>query len=98
RTIDRIAQSFPGFHFGRFDVRYSDVEQFKTGEDLTVIELNGVTSESTNLYDPTWPLWRAYRVLVYQWTLLFRIGGANRATGVQPSTLRALVGDILRFY
>ena len=52
--------------------RYSDVEKFRAGQDLFIIELNGVTSEATNLYDPTWSLLRAYQLLFKQWHILFR--------------------------
>ena len=97
RAIDEIAQSFDGFYFGRFDVRYANVDRFRAGEDLTVIELNGVTSESTNLYDPTWSLLRAYRTLFAQWRALFEIGAANRALGLHPSSFRELFRAILHF-
>jgi membrane protein DedA with SNARE-associated domain len=99
QTIDTIAQAFPGFHFGRFDVRYGDVDAFRAGRDLNVVELNGVTSESTNLYDPSWSLLRAYRMLAQQWALLFRIGHANRCRGERVTGLAALlrlVGDFCR--
>ena len=33
RRVDEIARAVPGFFIGRFDVRYSDVERFKAGED-----------------------------------------------------------------
>lgn len=92
RRIDEIAQAFDGFYFGRFDVRYSDVEQFKAGRDLTVIELNGVTSESTNLYDPSWSLWQAHAMLRRQWDILFRIGAANRERGHRVSSIGELIG------
>jgi hypothetical protein len=88
--VDRIAKTFPGFYIGRFDVRFSDVERFKAGEDLTVIELNGVTSESTNIYDPNGSIWRAYRVLFRQWSTLFQIGAMNRAGGLE-------IGDWTQF-
>lgn len=98
RKVDEIAQTIDGFHFGRFDVRYADVEQFKAGKDLAIIELNGITSEATNLYDPSWSLIRAYRLLYAQWAILFRIGAANRGRGVRPSTCRQLACDVFRFY
>lgn len=84
RRIDAIARAFGGFHFGRFDVRYTDQAEFRAGRGFAVVELNGATSESTNLYDPSWPLWRAYRTLFRQWDLAFRIGAANRRRGHRP--------------
>lgn len=80
--MDAIARAFKGFYFGRFDVRYRDLEAFKRGEDLAVVELNGVTSEPTNLYDPRFSLRKAYAILMGAWRLGFEIGAANRAAGV----------------
>jgi membrane protein DedA with SNARE-associated domain len=84
RAIDGVARKFDGFCFGRFDVRYTDVGKFRAGEDFTIIELNGVTSESTNIYDPSWSLWRAYGTLLRQWDLVFRIGSLNRGSAIGP--------------
>jgi membrane protein DedA with SNARE-associated domain len=95
RTIEHIARRFDGFYFGRFDVRYSDVEAFKAGRDLAVIELNGVTSESANLYDPANSLWRAYHILLRQWTILFEIADANRRQGQPAATLKGLCAAVL---
>jgi hypothetical protein len=61
-----------------------------------VIELNGVTSESTNIYDPTWSLARAYRTLFRQWSLLFQIGHANRARGIPASSALQLLRELFR--
>jgi len=98
QAIDRVARNFEGFYFGRFDVRYASVEAFRRGHDFTVIELNGVTSESTNIFDPSWSLVRAYRTLFRQWNVLFRIGAENRRRGHPPSTAAALLRDVLRYY
>lgn len=90
QRFDEIAQQFDGFFFGRFDVRYRSVEGFLSGNDLSIVELNGVTSESTNLYDPKHSLWQAYSILAQQWSLLFRIGEANCRAGHKPTPLSAL--------
>src|SRR5262249_34450092 len=89
--FDEVAKQFGGFFFGRFDVRYSDVEAFKAGRNLAIVELNGATSESTNLYDPGRSLLSAYRILYQQWSLLFRIGDANRRRGHVPSSISTLI-------
>jgi hypothetical protein len=94
RRIDRIAKRFDSFHFGRFDVRYNDVDAFKAGADLAVVELNGVTSESTNLYDPANSLLQAYRTLASQWALLFRVADANRLLGHQAAPATHLANAV----
>ena len=60
------------------------------GEDLAVVELNGATAESTNIYDTDTSLVDAYRTLFRQWAIVFAIGSANRATGAPVSSLRRL--------
>jgi hypothetical protein len=96
--IDLIAKSFPGFYFGRFDVRYSDVDAFKAGRDFSIIELNGVTSESTNLYDPSWSLLRAYRTLFRQWSILFQIADQSIHGQNRPTTPRGLLSAVIAYY
>jgi hypothetical protein len=91
RRIDEIAQSHPGFFVGRFDIRYRDVEAFKAGIDLAIVELNGATAESTNIYDPDGSLIDAYRQLFRQWSIVFAIGAANRSAGAPVSSMRRLV-------
>ncbi|MFW5682260.1 MAG: alpha/beta fold hydrolase [Phycisphaeraceae bacterium] len=85
--IDEIARQYEGFYFGRFDLRYTDPEAFKRGEDLAIVELNGVTSESTNLYDPDRSLWWAYGVLFAQWREAFAIGDINRKRGAEATSI-----------
>jgi len=85
--IDTIAQSYKGFFVGRFDIRYTDPERFKAGEDLAIVELNGATAESTNIYDPAGSLFAAYRQLFRQWSLVFAIGKANLQNGARSSGL-----------
>jgi membrane protein DedA with SNARE-associated domain len=95
--IDRIAWGYQGFFIGRFDIRYTDVGRFKAGEDLAIVELNGATAESTNIYDPAGSLFDAYRQLFRQWALVFAIGAANRRNGAAASSWRRLT-DLIRVH
>ena len=97
-AIDAIAKQFEGFYFGRFDVRYADVGAFREGRGFSILELNGATSESTNIYDPSWSIAKAYAVLFRQWSILFRIGQANRARGSRTTPLRQLMREIRSYY
>lgn len=93
--IDQIARAVPGFFVGRFDVRYRDPRAFARGEDLAIVELNGVTSESTNVYDPSYGALNAWNTLARQWRLVFEIGAANRARGAAPVRVSRLVRLVL---
>jgi hypothetical protein len=91
QAIDRISQSYPGFFFGRFDIRTPSVDLFQRGECFYVIELNGVSAEATHIYDPSVSIIAAYRVLYGQWKIAFEIGAANRARGFKPLSLAELL-------
>jgi len=97
-AIDEVVKPFDGFCFGRFDVRYENPDEFRAGRGFAVVELNGATSESTNLYDPSWPLWRAYRTLFRQWALAFRVGAMNRARGHRPVGVLELLRLVRQYY
>ena len=95
-AIEALARSFPGFYFGRFDLRVPSVEQFRAGLELTILELNGVTSEATHIYAPGASLLEAYRTLFGQWRLAYSIGAANVAMGAPATDLRTLIGLLRR--
>lgn len=94
-AIDRLAKGFKGFYFGRFDIRTPSLSDFQQGHNFFVVELNGVTSEATHIYDSRNSLLKAYRVLFAQWRLAFEIGAENRARGVVPTPLRELLALVL---
>ncbi len=94
RAMDEIASLIPGFGFGRFDLRYSSDESLRKGEGFIIIELNGITSESTNVYDPAMPIGRAYSTLVGWLSEAFRIGAGQRARGARPPTLAEAIRSV----
>lgn len=85
--IDEICRGYRGFYFGRFDIRTPSTSDLITG-NFKVIELNGVTSESTNIYDPQYSLADAYRILFQQWRLAFEIGAENVRLGYRAASVR----------
>ncbi|HEU0005054.1 MAG TPA: DedA family protein [Terriglobia bacterium] len=96
-AIDRISKTYDGFYFGRYDIRTPCVQDFQQGRNFKVLELNGVTSEATHIYDPKNSLLEAYRVLFAQWRIAFEIGAQNRRRYTKPTPLRTLAGLILEF-
>jgi membrane protein DedA with SNARE-associated domain len=89
--LDDIARRIDGFYIGRFDVRYTDPRGLMAGDDLAIVELNGVSAEATHIYDPSSTLLAAYRTLYQQWSLVFRIGAANVRRGSPATPLKRLV-------
>jgi hypothetical protein len=96
-AIDSISRRFDGFFFGRYDVRTPSVDDLRRGRNFKVIELNGVTSEATHIYDPKTRLFDAYRVLFEQWRLAHEIGEANADRGCSTTSVRGLASLVLDF-
>jgi hypothetical protein len=86
RAIERISRSHPGFFYGRFDVRAASPDAFQQGR-FKVLELNGVGSEPTHVYDPSIGIWKTYRILANHWRAMFEIGAANQACGMEPASV-----------
>ncbi len=91
--IDAICRALPDFHFGRIDLRYRDLAALRRGEEFRIIEINGVGSEATHIWDPRTTLVDAYRAQFSHYAEAFRIGAemrrrGHRATG--PLALLAL--------
>lgn len=96
KAIDKMARGFNGFYFGRFDIRTPSLLDFQAGHNFKVVELNGVTSEATSIYDPRNSLLQAYRTLFEQWRIAFAIGAQNRALGFEPTSIGKLTGLVLK--
>lgn len=90
-TIDELSKGFDGFYLGRYDIRVPSVEDFQAGKNLKVVELNGVTSEPTDMYDPKNGLFVAYCKLMKQWQMAFEIGQVIQKHGVQPVSVLDLL-------
>jgi membrane protein DedA with SNARE-associated domain len=95
--LDIIAKAMPEFHFGRFDLRFDDIDACLRGEDLAIIEINGASGEATHIWDPSMTLVEAYRTLFRQFRALFVIGAANRRRGHRPIGAVQFLRDALRY-
>jgi len=89
--FDRVAKTIPEFYFGRFDVRFPDFKTLQSGENFKIVEINGAGGEATSIWDSATPLGEAYKTLIRQWALLYRIGSLNRARGFQPVSIAILL-------
>ncbi|MFP4283187.1 MAG: alpha/beta fold hydrolase [Opitutales bacterium] len=94
-AVERMARAYPGFHYGRFDLRAPDEAAFRAGRDLKLIEVNGLTSEPTHIYAPGASLLAAWRTLLHHWHLAIRIGREVEVTqGLRPTPL----GEFARWW
>jgi glutathione synthase/RimK-type ligase-like ATP-grasp enzyme len=85
RKIDEISKSIPDFYVGRYDIRFENLDDFLSGTNFKVIEVNGVmgfdliTSIDSNssMFTTVWNLlfWIGRRVLIGFQNILMLRGG-----------------------
>ncbi len=99
QRIDQIASGFcddqaNGFDIGRFDLRSESTQAFSRGE-FGIVELNGLTSEPSNMYDPDRsPAW-SRNILVGYWKRAKALADARIETNTgKPIPIRSLVGKV----
>ena len=83
--------------FGRFDVMIEDLEELKKGRGIKVIEFNGVTSESTHIYDSKFSIFEAWAVLFRQWNLAYQIGYEQLKLGHKSSSLWRIIQQVMTY-
>ncbi len=89
--VERIVENYRGFYFGRFDLKAPSEGDLRAGKNLKVIELNGLTSEATHIYDPKNSIFYAWKTLIDQWSIAFDIAEANLKKGAQPMPLAEFI-------
>ena len=77
RAVFSICDSQPGFNFGRFDVKAESLAAFQDGQ-FTVMEVNGISSLPTHMFDPDNTLRRAYQIFLEHGRHLVDIAYENR--------------------
>ncbi len=92
--VDEIARAIPDFHFGRFDVRFRSLAELRQGGGFSIIEINGVGSEATHIWDTRTRLGEAYASQFAHYRAAFEIGRAMRKAGHRPAGLL----DLLRLW
>ena len=51
KTIDSVNKNIEGWFYGRLDIKYKNFEALKEGRDFKILEINGIISEPTHIYD-----------------------------------------------
>lgn len=83
-TMDAFCQQFPGFYFGRLDIRFNSWEELEQGESFAVVELNGSGSEPTHIYDPSNSLWYVWKEICRHWHWMYKIAAYNHRVHHHP--------------
>lgn len=98
QQLDNLSRHIEGFYFGRYDIRVINTDLLQAGQSFKILEVNGVTSESTNVYDPQNSIFDAYKILFKQWRAAFEIGKQNITKGAKQFSTVELVKHLRLTY
>jgi hypothetical protein len=73
-----MLQSVPEFCYGRIDLKTQSIEDLAEDKNIKILEINGIQSESTEMYDPKYSIRDWYKRLIKNWHRMFCIARANR--------------------
>ncbi|MFO7673012.1 MAG: D-alanine--D-alanine ligase [Lutibacter sp.] len=77
--LDNLNAKIKGWYYGRIDLKYNNFEELLKGENLKIIEINGVISEPTHIYDPSkGSYFTALKSIKNHWKLIYLIGVKNK--------------------
>jgi hypothetical protein len=77
-AIDSIMQQIPDFFYGRLDIKYNSFDELKRLQNFKIIELNGIISEPTHIYDPSKTTYmKALKEIRNHWKLIYKIATFN---------------------
>ncbi|GAB3487356.1 D-alanine--D-alanine ligase [Marinomonas epiphytica] len=88
--LDEVLGDIDGFFFGRLDIKFKNIDRFMAGEDFTILEINGASSEAAHIWDRNTPLLEIYRTLLKQYRLLFQIGAKQVKLGHKTPSFKSL--------
>lgn len=89
--LDQLFNDLEGFHYGRLDVKFKDINSLMNGDDFTILEINGASSEAAHIWDRNTPLKTIFSTLLLQYRILFEIGSLQKKQGHHPPKIKELL-------
>jgi hypothetical protein len=96
KSFHKIMEQIPGFYFGRIDLKTKSWGDLALGQEIRILEINGVGSDLAHIYDPE----ISYSLAIAdQWRcaqILERVTKASIAAGNKPTSFREIWKKIKR--
>ena len=76
--FDSISNNIKGWNYGRLDIKYDSFDKLLKGESFKILEINGIISEPTHIYDPSNASYLdALKSIKQHWKIMNRIAIVN---------------------
>lgn len=87
QATEKLFLSMKGdIQYGRFDLLYQSLDDFKQLQHFKVVEFNGVGSEPAHIYQPGYSMFKAYADIWQDVKIIGKISRRQRKKGVKAMT------------
>lgn len=86
--FNEINSEMKEVYYGRFDIKYQSWEKLINGEDLKILEMNGIASEPIHIYDQSVSIFDKYKTFYSLWKVIYEISDIQKSRGIQPISLK----------
>ncbi|MDD3721814.1 MAG: ATP-grasp domain-containing protein [Lutibacter sp.] len=77
--LNKLNAKIEGWFYGRIDVKYNNFEELLKGKNFKIIEINGIISEPTHIYDASkGSYFKALKSIKNHWKIIYIIGLKNK--------------------
>ena len=87
QTFTQVSNRIEGFYYGRFDIRVTSWEDLFEGKNISILELNGLTSDVTHIFDPEYRLRDVFKTQNQHIKIAYKIAKANLKSGVRATPI-----------
>jgi len=97
-TIDNLNHQIDGWFYGRIDMKYDTMSDLFLGKNFKIIEINGIISEPTHIYDASGDAtyFDAVRTIKSHWKIIDRIALKNhKQFGISYPNVKSFVQNML---
>jgi hypothetical protein len=91
--FDLLNYSISDWYYGRIDIKYNNFNELIKGENFKIIEINGIISEPTHIYDASkGNYFQALKSIKNHWKIAYNIGVKNnKLNNVSFTNLQYLI-------
>jgi hypothetical protein len=97
--MDGICLQIKGWYYGRLDIKYESFEKLLQGKAFKILEINGIISEPTHIYDASYKnatFYQALKSINAHWKIMGEIGKkVHTEEGVSYPGVLPLIKNLL---
>jgi hypothetical protein len=82
KIFDDLSHYSKNFFYGRYDIKCASIEDLKCGRNFSILEYNGCGAEAHHVYGSGNNLFKACKILVDHWNILYKISMQNYRQGI----------------